>query len=556
MPEVQDMYSVGSRGFWPNQSIFGDVPDTLIGGSNVVPRGPGFCAAFGGYGANAGGRACETMMPVKDTLGGLTAGSVIYSRGDTYWFVGSGEVFVGTQSLGNATSNLTFRIGISGGNIIAGVPMPISAPAGAHSETPPGSMTGTFSFKIAWKRSSTGEIGNASLPSATVVASGSKLSLTGPTVPTGIDRVRVYVCARGFSTTGPWLFLSEHTVAAGSPLSLPTTVLGPYNNGEWSDGDRANELAPINNFTPQALGAVGTHVLALGSVMVIIGDKGGYYYSFPTKPETYSPLKFAALPGPVVGIQPRAADGWAYVWGSNYLAALIITPDGDVIPRILWANIGLGNPDAGCLVESELFAFDGEPIRTTQAGDPDTGFGLPVRDYMRANLWGDDVVVGYSPEWNAVVYFNGSVALAYYRSADAWSTPLTGLTGVRAAVTVGRELRVAASGTSMSSYGNGSGTSAVAITPFRYFESLMHRKTTRTFRVAAAGNYTVDLFTNGDLGTVKATWTVSQGATTQHSPPLRSNVHNAISYALKFSFSGDATISNVAASAWLNESVT
>ena len=36
--------------------------------------------------------------------------------------------------------------------------------------------------------------------------------------------------------------------------------------------------------------------------------------------------------------------------------------------------------------------------------------------------WTGEVVVGYSEEWNAVVYFHGSEAIAYYRGLDAWST--------------------------------------------------------------------------------------------------------------------------------------
>jgi len=555
MPDVQDVFAAGARGFWPNQSILGEVPDTLIGGSNVVPRGPGYCAAFGGYGSAPGVTACDTMMPVAATVGGLATGSVIYARGNTYWWVGSGTVFVGNDNLGGASTDLQFRISTTGTTYVAGIPMPISAPVATASGT--GTMTGTYSFKIAWKRSQTGAIGNASLPSLSLSTSNNKIGLTGPTVPTGINRVRVYVTARGFSTTGPWLFLSEHNVTAGVALSLPVTVLGPYNNGEWTDGDRAAELAPIENFTPQSLGAVGSHCLTLGSVMVIIGSDGSYYYSFPSKPETYSPLKYANLPGPVMGVQPRGADGWAYVWGINYLAALILTPDGDVIPRVLWANIGLPNPDAGCLVESELFAWSGEPVRTTQAGDPDTSFAHPVREYMRSSGWGANVVVGYSPEWNAVVYFNGSTALAYYRSADAWSTPLTGLTGVRAAATFGRSLIVApGTGTAMFAFGNGSGTTATAITSFRTYGSLMHRKTIRTLRVLAAGSYTVDLFINGDTSTVKATWTVTQGAGWAHSPPLKTNIHNAISYGLQFTFANAAQIGSVASDAWLNESRT
>lgn len=551
MPEFQDVIPAGARGFWPNQSLLGDVSDTIIAGQNVTPRGPGYIGAFPGF-STSSGRACPTMMPVADTSGGLDTGSVIYSRGNTYWYIGSGPVFVGSTSLGTASTSLKFRIGLAGTEIVAGIDTP-AAPTMAASGA--GSMTGTFSAKIAWKRSATGAIGNASAASASVSASNQKLSLTGPVVPAGIDRVRVYVPARGFSTTGPWLFLSEHTVVAGSPLNLPVTVLGPFSNGEWSDGDRGAELAPLDNYSPAALGIIGTHCTSLGSVMVIIGNQGGYVYSFPAKPETYSPERFATLPGPVLGIQPRSADGWCYVWGTNFLAALVLTPDGDVIPRILWSNIGLPNPDAGCLVEDALFAWDGEPVRTTQSGDPDTTFGLAVRDYMRSTGWGSDVVVGYSPEWNAVVYFNGDTALAYYRGMDAWSTPLTGLSGARAAVTVGTQLRCAGSGTTLQLYGGGGGATAFAVTPFRFAGNLMFSKSVRTLRTIASGPVRARMCINLDLTTFYADSTLP-GSGAQHGPPIKTNIHNVFSYSMRYDFSGASTVTGTSIDGWMNESHT
>ena len=489
-----------SRGWFPNQNPEGAIADTLLSGSNVIPTGTGRLAAFPGYGSSSG-TAGDTMMPVKDTSGAIGSGTIIYSRGDTYWWIGSGSAIVNTTLLGAASSSLQFKIGLAGTTITAGIPTP-TQPVLALDGV--GSMTGTFSAKIAYKRSATGAIGNASVASASVSTSGNALKLTGGTIPTGIDRVRVYVPARGFSTTGPWLFLSEHPVTAGSALNItatPPNGLGPNGNGQWADGDRGSELAPINNFSPAELGATGTHFLVLGSVGVIIQGTGGYFWSFPTKLETYSPERFATLPGPVQGVTARAADGFAFVWGTNYLAALILTPDGDVIPRLIWGHVGFPNPDAATLVESELYAWQGEPVRTTQSGDPDTTFALPVREYMRANWNASTTVVGYSPEWNAVVYFNGSEAVAYFRAMDAWSTPLTGLASARAAVTVGVELRCAGSGGTLSRFGSGSGTSWSGVSVFDAGAAKGFPMEVREIYTTCNGPVTVDVLTDLDQST-------------------------------------------------------
>jgi hypothetical protein len=538
MPDFTDSWLPGSRGFWPNQSPLGAVPDTLIDGSNVVPVGPGYLTTFGGLLATPG-IAAATMMPVKDTFGGLGSGSVIYHRGDTYWYIGSGSVSVGASALSpsaTATSNLQFRKTIGGSNILAGVPTPTTAQIPVLATNGAGTMTGTHSVKIAWKRSSTGAVGNSSEASASVSTSNNKLQITIASIPANIDLVRVYACRRGFSTTGPWYFLSEHTVTPGGG-STTITALGPNDSGQWADGDLAAELAPIENYSPVELSIVGTHVLALGSVMVIIDQSGGYYYSFPTYPETFSPERFASLPGPVIGIQARAADGFAYVWGANYLAALIATPNGHIIPRIMWATVGFPNADAACLIESELWGWSGEPIRTTQSGDPDTSFALPVRDYLRQR-WAatmNNTVCGYSPEFNAMVYCNGSEAIAYYRALDAWSTILTVSGGVVAAVTDGRMLLLSpGSGSSLGRFGAGGGVAGTALSAFRHAGAPQYRKTIHCMRHICEGAVRIDVMTNLDRTTVKGTQTLT-GAVDAHGKTKHLNIQNAQSYAMKYS---------------------
>ncbi len=501
----------GSRGFWPNQSPQGPVPDTIIAGTNCVPHGPGKLVAFNGYSS--------------------AAGTGVYYRNASYWWIGSGTVVVGSTNIGSASSSLQYRIGLAGTTYTAGVVTPgtpVLATNGA------GNMSGTYSVKIAWKRSWSGAVGNASVASAAVSASSNKLQLTLPAVPSGataVDRVIVYSSARGFAATGPWLFLSEHPVTPN-----PITALGPNGNGQWADGDRAAELAPIDNDTPPT----GTHCCGLGNLMVVLGCYGGsgVAWSNPASPEAFNPNNVAFLPADVIGLLPRASDGFAYVWGSNYLAAIVLVPGGLVIPRTMWGNTGMSGADNACLVESELWGYTDEPVRTTQDSAPDTSFGLPVRDYMRAN-WTTpaNVVVGYSPRDNAVVYSYGTESLAYFRSMDAWSTPLTG-GSIQAAVTVGQQLRVAV-GTSLFSFGTAGGTSATAITPF-YEPMGGYTNTISNVRTAlrGSGTTTIDVLTNLDQTTSKASQSVTGASNDYYSTWLRTNILNATSVALKYSFTG------------------
>jgi hypothetical protein len=527
----------GSRGYWPNQSPEGPVADTIIAGNDVSPHGPGKLVAFTGYGL-ATGLGGAVMMPVAATSGGLGTGSVIYYRNASYWWVGSGTVVVGSTSIGTATSSLQYRIGLAGTTYTAGVVVPGTPVLSTFGV---GNMSGTYSVKIAWKRSWSGAVGNASVASAAVSASSQRLQLQLPAVPTGttaVDRVIVYSSARGFAATGPWLFLSEHPV---TPTLITGTVngLGPNGNGQWADGDRAAELAPIDNDTPPT----GTHCCGLGNLMVVPGCYGGsgVAWSNPASPEAFNPNNVAFLPADVIGLLPRASDGFAYVWGSNYLAAIVLVPGGLVIPRTMWGNTGMSGADNACLVESELWGYTDEPVRTTQDSAPDTTFGLAVRDYMRAN-WTTpaSVVVGYSPRDNAVVYCYGprNEALAYYRSMDAWSAPLTS-GNIQAAVTVGQQLRVAV-GSSLFSFGTPTaGLTATAITPF-YEPMGAYTNTISNVRTGlrGSGTTTIDVLTNYDQLTSKASQTITGASGDYFSTWLRCNVLNATAVALKYTFSG------------------
>lgn len=543
MPEFTEIVRPGWRGWFPNQSPLGAMPDTLLTGSNCVPTGPGKLTSFQGMGASSI-IAGATMFPVKDTIGSIGTGAIVYDRGDTYWWNGSGTATVGTASLGAATISLQLRIGTGAPTYTAGLTRPTLA-ANALATDGAGNMTGLWSVKVAYKRSATGAVSNASEKSNTVSCSSNKLKLTvaAPGAGSGVDRCLIFASPRGFPESGPWLFLCEETITSETvPTVLPSTVFGPFDNGQWADGDRSSYLAPLENFAPPT----GTHCLALGSIMCVLGCYGGagIAFSFPAKPESFSPDRVTFLPGPVIGLAVRPSDGLAYVWGNNYVAALVVVPGGYVIPRLMWSSTGLGYSNSACLVESELWAYTNEPVRTRTDGDPDTTFGLPVRDYMRAN-WTGEVAVGYSEEWNAVVYAHGTEMIAYYRALDAWSTPLTGLVsvggvGVRAMANAGNILYVADGNGTVKTWGRGGGTTGTGVTSFMQ-PNPGRNVTINAVEATASGGVTFALRTNLDTATNQGSQVIA-GTGDQHSSYMYPNVINTRSYALAYTIPPGAAV--------------
>lgn len=537
MAEFTEIVRPGWRGWFPNQSPLGAMPDTLLTGSNCVPTGPGKLTSFHGVGASSF-IAGATMFPVKDTIGSIGTGAIVYDRGDTYWWIGSGTATAGTATLGAATPSLQLRIGTGAPTYTAGLSRP-TLTATALATDGAGNMTGLFSVKVAYKRSATGAVSNASEKSNTVSCSGNKLKLTvpAPGSGSGVDRCLIFAAPRGFPETGPWLFLSEETITSET---IPTviTTLGPYDNGQWADGDRSSYLAPLENFAPPT----GTHCLALGSIMCVLGCYGGagVAFSFPAKPESFSPDRVTFLPGPVIGLAVRPSDGLAYVWGNNYVAALVVVPGGWVIPRLMWSSTGLGYSNSACLVESELWAYTNEPVRTRTDGDPDTTFGLPVRDYMRAN-WTGEVAVGYSEEFNAVVYAHGNEMIAYYRALDAWSTPLTGLAGgIRGMANASNVLYVADGGSTVKAFGHGSGTTGTGVTCFMQ-PNPGRNVTLNAVETVASGGVTFGLRANLDTTTNEGSQVIA-GVGDQHSAYMYPNVINVRSFAMAYTIPANCAV--------------
>ena len=283
MPEITEVIRPGWRGWWPNQSPLGAVPDTLLSGSNCVPTGPGKLQSFAGYGAGTA-TAGATMFPVKDTIGSIGTGSINYDRGDTYWWIGTGTATVGSSSLGAATSSLQLKIGLAGTAYTAGLARPVLA-ANALATNGAGNMTGTYSVKIAYKRSATGAVSNASEKSK------HGFGLVEQVAVDGTSSRRRYWRRPGSGVRSPSRILRDWAVAVpvraydleGAPTVI--TALGPFGNGQWADGDRSSYFAPLENYAPPT----GTTSSRLG-VKCVLGCYGGAWNRLfvPAKPESFA----------------------------------------------------------------------------------------------------------------------------------------------------------------------------------------------------------------------------------------------------------------------------
>jgi hypothetical protein len=420
------------NGYWPTQGPDGAVPNSILDGLNVLIRGPRYAESFRGV-TNTGVAAQPTMFLVGAVPGGLNRGSLIPYKGGTFWWVGTGggNAYVNGVSKGAVSTALTVYDG-------AAFPAGISAPA-APLITDSGVMgknQGSYSVKITLVRASTGAESNASPASNVLSVSGKKITVPVPTSSDGADRWGIYCSQRGFGATGPWYFYDEFDISAGAQ-----TI-------EWYDGDLFPDLAPLDYDKPLA----GTHCFALGDVMVVVIENGiALSPSIPGRPEAFPPdtVSYLNPAESIVGCTGRGTEGWQYLWAANSLHAAIRTPSSiaPVLPRALWTNVGIPSKNGAALVESELWCATGARglARTTAGAEPDTSFAKPVEAYT-ASWTTANVVVGYSPHDNAVLFFHGTKGIAFMRGLNAWSPPLEMGGTVDACVTVGGQLKLSIGG--------------------------------------------------------------------------------------------------------------
>lgn len=440
-------------GFFSNQAKIGEarVPDSLIDGSyNVWVEGPGRVRSWTGISsqtASGGGSlpGGKTAMLVGDKVGTLDSGTIASFTGGSTFYIGSGPVFVnGVSITPNADSSL--RVLASGQTmaVIAGLAKPSTAPvltpidgkttippgvqgAGTIPPLQVGRCNGSLSIKVSPIKNltSTHAEGNASDQSNTITASNCKIRLFFPPTVPNQTGWRIYATIFGNGSVGPWRLVEAY---ADINNTMIISLDFDYVDGEL-DADRT---APIDN--DQAL--PGTHVFTFNSRVVVAGvlgpggaaGGGGLLPSKVGNPEAFSPDTIFRLNPfePILCIKGRAADGVMFVGCRNSLHQIIeggaFSP---IFSRAIWSDTGIANKNAMVEVHGVVYCMTGNRSLARTRGnstEPDYEFALPVENLIET-FNPLTTVLGFSPENNAVVFFDGKVGIAYKLSTQQWSAP-------------------------------------------------------------------------------------------------------------------------------------
>lgn len=379
--------------------------------------------------------------------------SIFSYIGKSLWFIGEGYLlFNGARLTGDpyASTTLQFILFESGGYdngtiYTAGLAAP-SAPtvaAGAASTK----NTGTYSVRLTAIRSETGAESNASISSAVVTLTAQKLSITFPaTVGNGHDKWGVYVTAANKGSLGPHLSLPTSLTGMtpqGQVTEAAVVAGGRTLSFEWNDGDLVgSSLAPIENGLPPT----GTHAFTLEGCMAVAGCYGGVDAVSTTNPGNMIAVSRAgfpeafpadvnhllALPEPPTLVLSRGAGGYVYIAGRNSLSVVRYTGAITKAPlglSVLWPDVGFAYQTNACLADGVLYGYSAVKglVRLDSDGNPDYKFAAAVSKQFEG-ISAEDVVVGYDPSTNMVVYgyTDGGLSrlLCYNKAWDVWSAPI------------------------------------------------------------------------------------------------------------------------------------
>ena len=559
-----------------NSSLAGGERGACLSGSkNLIFPGAGRSQAFKGPALISSVTGSRLLFNAIDGgyagLGDFNTpgiGNIVGLIARALGIIGSGEVYLnGVSRSMSASTALQILLYISGsysnvspssGPFTAGLEPP-TAPTLANTPTASTVMSGTYSAVHWFVRGATGGRSRRSTPSAVIVNSGFKMRLTvaGADLTyassVGADRIGIGVSAAGFGATGPHY---EFTEIAISSL---TTVDGVANSVEleWADGSLVGkDLAPILDYPPPA----APFAAALEDVVAVIGCYGdigtavtsttpgtAIAVSLPVFIESFPPDNLLFLPAPPKGVLSRASDGYVFIGGEGYVAALLYTGGKNPLSlRVIWPTTGIASPNGWFLGEGgRLYAATGKRglVRIDESGQPDTTFAEDVVDDTASWVMAD-VVGGFDADHNRDVFGHGQTILCFNPQREKWDTPIdlsSKITGnLCSCVPVNGGLLLAANDNStIRLYTFNSGTGM----PWEVYseQHLSSDIQSQLFQAEIAGrfdttnNVTFKIFTNGD-STAAATKTLTPSRTGRlHFPTQKTNIRGAKSHQLYLS---------------------
>lgn len=481
-------------------------------------------------------------------------------------FIGSGELYVnGVDRSVAASTTLQMLLYVSGsysgtgtGPFTFGLNPP-TAPTLAVTPTASTIMSGTYSAVIWFVRGATGGRSRRSSPSAVIVNSGFKMRLTVAgadltyAASVGADRIGIGVTAAGFGSTGPHY---EETEIAISSLTTVDTVANSVEL-EWADPQLVGKsLAPILDYPPPAavFGAALEDVVAaigcygdIGTALTSTTPGTAIAVSLPVFIESFPPDSLLFLPAPPKGVLGRAADGYVFIAGDGYVAALLYTGGKNPLSlRVIWPTTGIASANGWFLGEGgRLYAATAKRglVRINASGEPDTTFAQKIVDDTASWVMAN-VVGGFDGDNNRDCFGYLQTIWCFNPDREEWDTPydISGkITGNLCAMcpVSGGLLLAANDGSTIRLYTFNSGT---GMTYEAYGEiHLSDAEADQLFRVEIAlrsdttNAVTVKIFTNGDNSSAKDTRTITPTATRQHLVTQKPNVRGAKSHQIYLS---------------------
>jgi hypothetical protein len=304
----------------------------------------------------------------------------------------------------------------------AGFSQPTAPTVVARDPTLPltGLCTGTYSFKIAAVRSTTGARSIASPTSAVIGTTGQTIHLTFPTAATnGQDRWAIFGTKAGFGGVGVHYLIKEINE---SDLSTVDSIARSYVL-EYNDSDLLAVTAYTDDYPPQA----ALFAARLENYVLTFGAYGNAIQcSVRNFPESFNPEHLGFLPKPPTAILQDPQGSYIYVSTNSSVHAVSVVPsvDNPLIIQTLWADVGVDNPHNWCTVQGVLFAFTKKTGAVTMgnSGSPSSEFAIPVAKAMRGWVV-DDVVVHSIPHLNSVAYSYQGDSYLFNLQTLKWSSP-------------------------------------------------------------------------------------------------------------------------------------
>lgn len=380
------------------------------------------------------GQGGRTLFPISGGYASLNdygstngIGSVFNYLNESLMAIGSGKIFInGTDSGATATSTLQIAKKVGSYTYptwyTAGFPQPNAPGVRARNPVSPftGLNTGTYSFKIAAVRSSTGGRSIASTTSAVIELRNQTVHISFPApFLNGQDRWAIFGTKAGFGGVG------VHYLVKEVDISNLTTIDGIPNSHvfEYNDSDLLPITAYINDYPPSA----GKFAVRLENYVLVIGAyTNAIQVSLRNFPESFHPEHIGFLPKAPTAVLQDPQGRFAYVStdSSVHMVSVVPSSDNPLIIQTLWSDIGVLNSNSWCTAGSVLFAFTEKagPVTMGPDGNPDFTFAKPITNITR-NWDASNVVVHYVPHLNSVAYSYLTKTYLFNLQTLKWSSP-------------------------------------------------------------------------------------------------------------------------------------